>query len=143
MPISSELISNLTALPAIQGVAMVAGGAIMLATLLGAIKKIYDFGKAARTKPEESVDPGPAKEFDALRLGILNNTLAHNYPMLLNRLRQFFLQHNLIEDSSFEAFFDTWLSHPIVQFGEPVLVPGMYDDANVSRMKTAHGALRT
>lgn len=74
-------------------------------------------------------------EFEALRLEVLTTTVINNYPVVLHKLRRFFINNGLVANPAFEAFFYEWLANPLVESGREALAPGMYGNAHLSRLE--------
>lgn len=117
-------------------------GVAALAAFLGAIRKIHEFGTAARTKPGQAERERLSKQFEALRFEILSVSTVNNYPVVLHKLRRFIIENGLANNPAVEDFFHSWLSHPIVESGQAVLAPGMYSSGNLSRLERELRELR-
>ena len=118
------------------------GAVIVISGLLGAVQSIHKFIEAARAKPGRAENDRLAKQFEALRFEVLTVSVINNYPVVLNKLRRFFLEHALVERPAFEEFFHEWLSHPVVDAGKEVLVPGLYAPSHLSRLEAQLRALQ-
>jgi hypothetical protein len=68
-------------------------------------------------------------EFDVLRRGVLYCGITNDLPVKLHNLRQFMIEHDLVESPQIcRDFFEKWLMHPMVIQGTRVLGSFTHDE---------------
>ena len=93
---------------------------LAVATLLGGIAAVWFFWDkiAAPLAPQTTL----RLNFDAVRRGVLYCRITNNLPVELHKLRQFMIEHGLVESSpSCREFFARWLTHQLVVDGRAAL----------------------
>ncbi len=125
--------AQITAVPWIAAIVVLAVILVALATFTDALKKLHEFGKSmwAEFKERRGPDEKLKKEFDVLRRNVLYCGIANDIPVELHKLRTFLVENDFVERPHVTQFFDKWLSSPWVVRGIPVVNAFTYEQIEV------------